>query len=110
MRQNVYPRTPECSGIADRTSNQTYACNVKERAMKWNEQDDTERDGNRHSKSMQCEYAVHKYESGFNELMKVIWSIVAYGPGWCEWNSDKCFFLFLYVPGNRAWPVISPRQ
>ena len=68
IRQNTCPRTPECSGIADRTSNQTYACNVKERAMEWNEHDDTERDGNRDSKSTHCEYAVHKYESGLLNL------------------------------------------
>jgi hypothetical protein len=36
--------------------------------MEWNEQDEAERDGNRDSKSTQCEYAVGKYESGLLNL------------------------------------------
>ena len=36
--------------------------------MEWNEQDETERDGNRGSKSRQCEYVVHKYECGLLNL------------------------------------------
>jgi len=62
--------------------------------MEWNEQDEAERVGNRGSKSRQFEYAVHKYESG---LLKDVCSIVAHGPGWFEWNSVKCFFIFLEI-------------
>jgi hypothetical protein len=36
---------------------------MKDKVMEWNEQDEAEGDGNRNSKSMQGEYAVHKYES-----------------------------------------------
>jgi len=36
---------------------------VKDKAMEWNEQEEAGRDGNRGSKSRQCEYAVCRYES-----------------------------------------------
>jgi len=41
---------------------------VKDKVIEWNEQDEAERDGNRGSKSRQCEYAVHKNESGLLKL------------------------------------------
>jgi hypothetical protein len=65
--------------------------------MEWNEQDEAEWDGNRGSKSRQYEYAVHKYESGLLNFMKDTCRIVAHGPGWCDWNRDKCFFMFLAI-------------
>jgi hypothetical protein len=51
--------------------------------------------------------------------MKDSCSIVAHGPGWCEWNSDKFFFsyfiylffyLFIYVSEHRAGHAISPKH
>jgi hypothetical protein len=39
--------------------------------MEWNEQDEAESDGNRGSKSRQCEYAVHKYGTGLLNLRKI---------------------------------------
>jgi hypothetical protein len=29
--------------------------------------------------------------------MKDTYNIVAHGPGWCKWNSDKCFFMLLDI-------------
>jgi hypothetical protein len=48
-----------------------YAYNLKDKVIEWNEQDKAERVGERGSKSRQCEYAVHKYESGLLNLQKI---------------------------------------
>jgi len=36
--------------------------------MEWNEQEEAEMDGKRGSKSRQCEYAVHRYETDLLNL------------------------------------------
>jgi hypothetical protein len=41
---------------------------VKDKVIEWNEQNEAERDGIRGSMSRQCEYEIHKYESGLLNL------------------------------------------
>jgi len=51
--------------------------------MEWNEQDEAERNRNRDSKSTQCEYAVHRYESGLLNLWRYLEHRCLWA--WCVW-------------------------
>jgi len=107
MWQNTYPRTLACSAIADRTGNHRSACNVKDKVIEWNEQNEAERDGIRGSKSRQCEYEIHKYESGLLNLWKILAALLFMG---LVGMNGIVMTFFLYVPGNWARHEISPRQ
>jgi hypothetical protein len=65
--------------------------------MEWNEQRMKQRGmekGVVRTGSMNLQYTNIK---GIAELMKDTCSIVAHGPGWCEWNSDGFFIMFLDI-------------
>jgi hypothetical protein len=81
---------------------------VKDKVMEWNEQDEAERDGNRDSKSKQCEYAVHKYESGLLNLWKIPAALLLMVLVGSEWNSDYYYYYYYYYL-HRAGHAVSPK-